>query len=51
METNYREQILWLKITEQAGISGNKYDNMNPKVPPPKKNNAYDALDYEDGGH
>lgn len=31
----------------QAGINGNKYDNMNPKTlsAPPKKNNENDELD------
>ena len=39
----------------QAGINGNKYDNMNPKtLSEPQNeplNNENDTIDYEDGGH
>ena len=35
----------------QAGINGNKYDNMNPKTLSEPQNNENDGLDYEDAGH
>ena len=35
----------------QAGINGNKYDNMNPKTLSEPLNNENDTLNYEDGGH
>lgn len=35
----------------QAGINGNKFDNMTPKTLSEHLNNENDTLDYEDGGH
>ena len=35
----------------QAGINGNKFDNMNPKTLSEPLNNENDTLDYEDGGY
>ena len=35
----------------QAGINGNKYDNMNPKTLSEPQNNKNDMLDNQDGGH
>ena len=35
----------------QAGIKGNKYDNLNPKTLSKPQNNENKMLDYEDGRH
>ena len=35
----------------QAGINGNKFDNMNPKTLSELQNNENDTLDNHDGGH
>lgn len=35
----------------QAGINGNKFDNMTPKTLSEPLNNENDTLDYEDCGH